>query len=184
MNKVTFIEAGGSNYEIGYRTGECLKEKLISHNNARQAFFRKFSKTHNSSLNKIVQSTEKLISGHFPQYIEELKGLANGASIPLRDVLLLCSEETILNGATNRCTTFAYQGAQSVILGHNEDWEAGYEDKLYVVKATPSEGSAFISLAYIGCLGGSSVALNEHGVAFSGNSILAGAQRGVPKNIS
>ena len=183
MSQVSYIEACGTNYEIGYRIGRCLKEKLISHNNDRQAFFWKYSKIHHSSLNKIVQGSETLISKYFPQYIEELRGLANGSSIPLRDVLLLCNEETILNGALNRCTTFAYAGTESVILGHNEDWEAGYEDKLYVVKATPREGAAFLSLAYLGCLGGSSVALNEHGVAFSGNSVFEGTQIGVPKNI-
>ena len=183
MSQVIYIEACVTNYEIGRRIGRCLKDKLIHHNNDRQAFFRKISKTHHFPLNKIVQGSETLISKHFPQYLSELRGLANGSSIPLRDVLLLGNEETILNSAQNRCTTFAYAGAESVVLGHNEDWEAGYEDKLYVVRATPREGAAFLSLAYLGCLGGSSVALNEHGVAFSGNSILEGSQTGIPKNI-
>jgi isopenicillin-N N-acyltransferase-like protein len=182
-SRVSYIEACGTNYEIGYRTGECLKEKLISHNNGRQAFFREFSRKHNVNLAKISENSEKIISKHFPRYLEELKGLAKGASLSLREILLLVNEETILNSPAQKCTTFVYDGIKSIILGHNEDWEAGYEDKLYVVKAKPENGAAFISLAYLGCLGGSSVALNEYGVAFSGNSLFEGTQTGVPKNI-
>jgi isopenicillin-N N-acyltransferase like protein len=183
MSRVNYIEAEGTNYDIGFHIGAYLKEKLISHNRSRQGFYRKFRRKHNSLLCQIAESSEKLIAKHFPAYLEELKGLADGSSIPLNDILLLSSEETILNGAANQCTTFAYEGSQGVILGHNEDWAAGYEDKLYVVKAKPAAGAAFISLAYLGCLGGSSVALNEYGIAFSGNSLLSGTQRGVPKNI-
>jgi isopenicillin-N N-acyltransferase-like protein len=183
MSRVIFIEACGTNYEIGYRIGECLREKLIPHSRNRQAFYRKFAKTHQVPLHKIVQRSEKLVSCHFPAYMEELRGLAAGSALPLKDILLLGSEETILNGAANKCTTFAYEGTQGVILGHNEDWAPGYEDKLYLVKASPANGAAFISLAYLGCLGGSSVALNEYGIAFSGNSLLDGSKRGVPKNI-
>ena len=183
MSKVSYVEAGGTNYDIGYRIGACLKEKLIPHNVDRQSFYRKFSKKCSSLLRQIAQSSEKLISQYFPGYLEELQGLADGASLPLKDVLLLINEETILNGAAQKCTTFAYKGTQSVILGHNEDWMPGYENKLYVVKAKPSKGAAFISLAYLGCLGGSSVAINEHGIAFSGNSLFNGSQSGISKNI-
>ena len=183
MSKVIYVEASGTNYEIGYRIGARLRDKLIPHNRSRQAFYRKLAKKHNTCLADIVARSEKLISTHFPEYLDELNGLAAGSSIPLKDVLLLGSEETIRNGFANQCTTFAYDGTQGVVLGHNEDWETGYEDKLFVVKAKPREGAAFISLAYLGCLGGTSVALNEHGIAFSGNSLLDGSQKGVPKNI-
>jgi predicted choloylglycine hydrolase len=183
ISRVSFIEACGTNYEIGYRIGECLREKLISHNRDRQAFYRKFSSKHKIPLDKIAQRSEKLISNYFPEYMEELSGLAAGSALPLNDILLLSNEETILNGAAQKCTTFAYEGTQGVILGHNEDWTPGYEDRLYVVKARPAKGAAFISLAYLGCLGGSSVALNEYGIAFSGNSLLDGSKKGVPKNI-
>lgn len=183
MSRVIYIEAGGTNYEIGYRIGVGLREKLIPHNRSRQVFYRKFAKKHNASLPDIVARSEKLISTYFPEFLEELNGLAAGSAIPLKDILLLGNEETIQNGAANKCTTFAYDGRQGVVLGHNEDWAPGYEDKLYVVKARPRQGAAFISLAYLGCLGGSSVALNEYGIAFSGNSLLDGSQKGVPKNI-
>jgi hypothetical protein len=50
MSRVSYIEAGGTNYDIGFRIGECLREKLISHNRDRQAFYRKFCRKHNFSL--------------------------------------------------------------------------------------------------------------------------------------
>ena len=180
---VNYVEAGGTNYEIGYQIGAGLKEKLFPHNAERQAFYRKAAGNQPTLLDRIAAISQELICSYFPMYLEELQGMADGSSIPLRDALLLVNEETILNGAAQKCTTFAYKGTQSVILGHNEDWAPGYEDKLYVVKAKPKRGAAFISLAYLGCLGGSSVALNQFGIAFSGNSLLEGCQSGIPKNI-
>ena len=153
MSKVIYVEASGTNYEIGYRIGACLREKLVPHNRSRQAFYRKFAQKHNVSLPDVAAMSEKLVSTYFPEYLDELNGLAAGSAIPLKEILLLGSEETIRNGFANKCTTFAYAGTQGVILGHNEDWENGYEDKLYVLNAKPSEGAAFISLAYLGCLG-------------------------------
>jgi len=183
MSKVSYVEASGTNYEIGCQIGTCLKEKLVAHNADRQEFYHKVSDKNKPLLDRIAAISQELIFSRFPNYLEELQGMADGSSIPFKDVLLLVSEETILNGAEQKCTTFAYKGTQSVILGHNEDWAPGYEDKLYVVKARPRRGAAFISLAYLGCLGGSSVALNEYGIAFSGNSLWEGCQSGIPKNI-
>ena len=94
FSKVSYIEAGGANYDIGYRIGVYLKEKLISHNRSRQAFYRNFSNKHNVPLQKIVQRSEKLISRYFPAYLEELNGLAAGSSLPLEDILLLGSIPT------------------------------------------------------------------------------------------
>jgi isopenicillin-N N-acyltransferase-like protein len=79
MSRVIYIEAGGTNYEIGYQMGERLKEKLISHNMARQVFYRKFAKNGKSSLSEIVASSAKLIAKYFPEYLNELRGLADGS---------------------------------------------------------------------------------------------------------
>ena len=70
MSRVSYIEAGGTNYDIGYRIGECLREKLISHNRSRQAFYRQLSKKLKIPIHKIVQKSEKLISNYFPKYME------------------------------------------------------------------------------------------------------------------
>ncbi|MCG2717925.1 MAG: C45 family peptidase [Nanoarchaeota archaeon] len=182
MEKISYIEVSGTNYEIGFGIGECLKEKLIPYNQDRQKFYYNYSKNSKFSLDKKTKEIEKIILKYFPQYLEELKGIADGATIPLKDIILLCNEETMMNTVNEKCTTLAYKG-KKVFLGHNEDWAPGYEGNLYVVKASPKKGASFISMAYLGALAGSSVAMNEYGITFSGNSLLKGLQRGIPKNI-
>lgn len=119
----------------------------------------------------------------FPQYIEELRGMAGGAGVDFHDLVLTCTEESVMNTLRERCTTIAVAQGGEVLLGHNEDWAPGYEDGLYVIQAEVPDGRAFLSLAYTGSLPGSSVALNSDGIAFSGNSILNSHQQGLPKNL-
>ena len=107
--------------------------------------------------------------------------MAEGAGIDLEDMVLTCSEESVMSAIREHCTTLAVAQDGEVLLGHNEDWAPGYEDSLYVVQAQMEDGRSFLSLAYIGSLPGSSVALNSDGIAFSGNSILNAHQQGLPK---
>ena len=177
-----YIEVNGTNYQVGCAIGEHLREKIQDYNDHIKVLYYKHVRDWDE-LKVISKRVEKLISKHFPKYLKEIKGMAKGSNIPLEDMLLLCDEETILETVKNKCTTIAYSCKDGIFLGHNEDWIPGYEDHLYIVKGTVKKGASFLSLAYIGSLPGSSVALNSHGVAFSGNSLLSGAHKGMPKNV-
>ncbi|MBM3200137.1 hypothetical protein FJZ53_04300 [Candidatus Woesearchaeota archaeon] len=178
-----YIEAKGSNYQIGCAIGEHLKEKMRDYDARMKLLYSKLVKDSHHDLNVMAEKTEALILKYFPQYLKELQGMADGSDLSLHEILLLCSEETLIETVKKGCTTFAYPCIEGIFLGHNEDWLLGYEDNMYIVKAKPKKGPAFLSLAYIGTLPGSSVALNSCGIAFSGNSLLSGAQDGMPKNI-
>lgn len=178
-----YIEVAGTNYQIGCAIGEHLREKIQDYGMRMKALYSKLVKDSGCNLGKMTMKAKRLTEKYFPQYLDELKGIANGSNISLNEILLLCSEETLLETLKNKCTTFAFACSKGVFLCHNEDWLPGYEDDLYIIKAKPKKGASFLSLAYIGTLPGSSVALNNYGVAFSGNSLLGGAQEGLPKNI-
>lgn len=178
---IPFVEAKGTNYDIGVAIGESLREKLIQHSENVHEIFSKISQEKKKHM---IALTKYLIHGHFPRYFKELKGMADAANLSIEDIVLMGSEETIFNQCKEKCSTFAFSCKGRSFLAHNEDWAPGYEDMLYIVKAKPDEGNAFLSLSYIGSLGGTSVALSSAGIAFSGNSILTGYnQPGIPKSI-
>jgi len=177
-----YIEVSGTNYQVGCAIGEQLREKIQDYNDHIKVLYYKNVRDW-EELKVISKSVEKLIAKHFPKYLKEIKGMAKGSNIPLEDMILLCDEETVLETVRNKCTTIAYSCNDGIFLGHNEDWIPGYEDHLFIVKGKVKKGASFISLSYIGSLPGSSVALNNHGIAFSGNSLLSGAQKGMPKNL-
>lgn len=179
-----YIEVSGTNYQIGCAIGEHIREKIQDYGMRMKALYSTLVKGSGYNLGRMATKTKRLTEKYFPQYLDELRGIANGSGISLNEMLLLCSEETLLETIKGgKCTTFAYACSEGALLCHNEDWLPGYEDDLYIVKAKPKKGASFLSLAYIGALPGSSVALNNYGIAFSGNSLLGGAQEGLPKNI-
>src|SRR3989338_10028497 len=178
---IPYIEASGTYYEIGCAIGESLKEKMRLLSGKAQAA----SEAKAFDWRSFASRVEKRIGKHFPYALEELRGMAAGSGLTLADIILLSSGETV-SAAPDKCTTVGMLCASGAFLGHNEDWEAGSEDFLYIVKATPKSGAAYLSLAYVGSLAGSAVALNSHGIAFSGNTILhreKARPNGVPKDI-
>lgn len=176
-----YVEAKGTNYEIGLAIGESLKEDINEYKQRIDSLYSKQFKTIGDK--DLIEKTKKLIKKYFPNYIQELKGLADGAGLGLNDIILLSNEETFIHNLKDRCTTFAYSCEDGIFLCHNEDWLPGYEDFFYIIKAKPKKGPSFLSLAYTGSLPGSSAALNSYGIAFSGNSLLTGVQHGMPKNV-
>ena len=178
---IPYIEASGTYYEIGCAIGESLKEKMRLLSGKAQALLEAKAFDWRSFASRV----EKRIGKHFPYALEELRGMAAGSGLTLADIILLSSGETV-SAAADKCTTVGLLCPEGAFLGHNEDWESGSEDFLYVVKATPKSGAAYLSLAYVGSLAGSAVALNSHGIAFSGNTILhneKARQNGMPKDI-
>lgn len=185
---IPYIEASGTDYEIGCAIGETLKGKLHQADETLRTLLTELGQKALADRRGFVRSSQSLIKKHFPRYLDELRGMASGSGLRLGDVILLCCEEEFRAAAAKseeKCTTFAVSCADGVFLCHNEDWYPSYENLMYVVKATPKKGAAYLSLAYVGAPAGSSVALNSHGIAFSGNALFdfMGVQRGMPKNL-
>lgn len=177
-----YVDVGRTSHlGLGRAIGEHLRESVRAQCEKAMGLF--LSHTAKPSLIPVAERIVAQGSKVFPHYIEELRGMAAGAGVDFHDLVLTCTEESVMNALRERCTTIAVAEGGEVLLGHNEDWAPGYEDGLYVVQAEMPDGRSFLSLAYTGSLPGSSVAMNSDGIAFSGNSILNSHQQGLPKNL-
>jgi len=60
---------------------------------------------------------------HWPQYIEEMQGVAKGARVAYSDILALnVRTEVAFGNFIDGCTAFSWKGARSSILAQNWDW--------------------------------------------------------------
>ncbi len=88
------------------------------------------------------------------KYFEELRGLADGASLPLADVhvtnfipeLFHCSGFAVMNSATKDGTL--YHGR---VLDYATDWKL--QEHAVVIVAEPAEGIPFVNVTYAGFIG-------------------------------
>lgn len=120
-----------------------------------------------------------------PQYVEELRGIADGAEMDFSDLLVLNCMEALTEDALHAgCTSLAaapeVTADQSLLVGHNEDWLPDDFDTVYVVHARPAAEPAFLAITYGGLL--PNIGFNEHGIAQCCDSVYPNDVRiGVPR---
>ena len=116
----------------------------------------------------------------FPQYIEELKGYAEGAGVAFEQLWALSLEDELLD--QEKCTTFITNKGR--LIGQNEDWSAEVRDSVCVLKKTIGD-LTILELFYFNTLGGNAISINSNGVIQTINTLTQTDKRpaGIPRNV-
>jgi isopenicillin-N N-acyltransferase like protein len=186
MNTVPLIEVKGSPRQRGRGQGEGAREQI----RRMIACYREFLPAASGmSWEKGLEASCGFLAhaeGAFPHLIEELRGIAEGAGVHLKDIWLLnCYEGvTEMAGARGGCTCLAvrqeHTDAGHVLMAHNEDWVSQDRENVYLVRAEPADGVPFIGMSYGGLL--VNIGLNAAGIGVAINSVYPVDGRvGVPR---
>lgn len=177
-----FIEARGTHREVGQQIGEQCKEGL-------QSLFAELR----NDLPKgatwstmLEQSREYLVPSRkvYPQYIEELEGIAEGAGIPFEDVFLLMCEELWEDVAWHGCTDMAARGKATAdgttLIAHTNDLLPQTESRLVMLKVRAGDEPEFIGVSVGGIA--ISAGYNAAKISLTGNQLDSNDVRpGVPR---
>ena len=140
------VEVAGTHHEIGCQIGEARREQVQhSIENAHVLIDQTYSSLELTWVGAKIQSRKYLpfAEERYPQYIDEMQGIAKGANVSFDDVMVLNAMEAVTMDALHltRCTSFAVNEERTadghVLLAHNEDWLPEDEDTVYVVSAKP-----------------------------------------------
>lgn len=183
IKKFPIVKAKGTNYEVGFAIGFQLKTVISEYLVEQRKFLG------NLLQQKILESELFLDQAehYFPKFIEELRGMSEGANVNLKELILANFREISDLGPAQptRCTILGIPGDNGYILGHNEDWLVDTEKYLYILDATIN-GVKITGLGYCYELIGGSVAINGYGLIEAVNELLhyegGGKPTGVPKN--
>lgn len=182
MRQFPIVRAQGSHYEVGCAIGKAVRKEIVKVlANSRKIFVKDFSARLQES--KLFQ--EKTMN-YFPQYLQELRGIADGAEVSFDELFLSNNREVadfdpfVLDH--NHCTIVGIPSQGAYLLGHNEDWDISSLSLLYLLDATIGETRIF-GLNYANSLVGDGVVVNGYGLAQGINELWhTDAQVGVPKN--
>jgi isopenicillin-N N-acyltransferase-like protein len=123
---------------------------------------------------------------HYPQYVEEMTGIAEGANVAFDDVVVVNTMEALTDDALQltHCTSFAVNDDRSanghVLLAHNEDWVPEDENDVFIIHAQPTNECPFLAMTY-GCLL-PNVGFNAYGIAQLCDSVYPNDPRiGIPR---
>lgn len=183
MNQLQIVKAEGSHYDAGIAIGTQLQTKLVR-------LLQKNRELLASSYEESIFLSEAYLAAtkkFYPEYIEEIRGIATGARVPFADLFLgNCTEVANLDRImweNNHCTIAAIPYHGGYLIGHNEDAEAYTPEDLYILDAT-IDGVRLFGISYVDGIIGSSVAINGYGVLQAINSLPDSEGRiGVPRNI-
>ncbi|MBI5391693.1 hypothetical protein HZB00_01695 [Candidatus Woesearchaeota archaeon] len=180
MEKVPCIETRGDYYEQGFQMGEVWKNKLPSILNQ---VFNAAVKTNCYSLSVLEQYAQKYLSytkKHFPQFIQEIQGIADGSNQEFKKIWLLNVEEVSFDKQLDHCTSVVLKERDnSYSVVHNEDFDILFKNNVSVIKSKDCT-----SLAFVGMIPGSSVSKNKFGLIQAVDSLHPKDYKtGVPKNI-
>jgi len=108
---ITVVYLTGSPYEIGLAHGKLCKNDILTANEPYLDIYEKLSL---DPQNKWLEVSKKL-EKHIPkEYLEEMRGIADGAEIEYEKILFLNTLTTISMG--NKCYAFAFKENNSKIV--------------------------------------------------------------------
>jgi isopenicillin-N N-acyltransferase-like protein len=202
-NPMLFFKVSGTHREVGQQIGECLKPQL-----------QRIASWMRSSLPPGVTWEDMLIKGQlclthsrsvYPQYVEELEGIAEGADLPFEEMFLSLCEElwesaawpgvsppltqiaAMLTGTSpllRGCTDLAARGEATVdgstLIAHTNDTSPEAEAYLAILQVQAGDEPEFLGVT-IGGLG-FSAGFNAAGISMTGNAVSCRDIRpGVPR---
>ncbi len=194
MNNKTipFLKVSGSHREIGRQIGEAMRTEVAhSVNNARKLLTDAYDILQLDWDGALIQARKYLpfAEERYPQYVEELRGISEGAGVNFYDLVMVNSMEAVTTDALHltKCTSFAVNQDRTangkVLIAHNEDWVPEDEGDIYVIQARPDHEAPFLAMSYGGLL--PNIGLNAHGIAQCCDSVYPTDSRiGIPRVIA
>jgi isopenicillin-N N-acyltransferase like protein len=185
------VRVAGSHRQIGQQIGEATSN-LVRHSleNAHVVFEQTFEYLQLTWENANIQASKYIpfAQERYPQYIDELKGIAEGAGVKFDDLCVLNAMEAVTTDALHltKCTSFAVNGDRTtnghVLVGHNEDWLPEDEPDVYILHVTPDDAPPFLAMTYGGLL--PNIGFNAAGIAQCCDSVYPSDCRiGIPRLI-
>lgn len=178
------VEVKGRPFDMGKRSGTVCAKRAKA---LRAAMAENIAHSTGMSWEKAVERA-KLYLPHaesfYPEFVEEIRGYADGARMPFDEVFTLCCHELLSPRGFKGCTDVAANGDVTlegdVLIGHNEDWSAEQLETVVLLHARPSKKPEFVTTAYAGLLPSSG--MNAAGISLTGNALSPNDVRvGIPK---
>ncbi|MDP3184843.1 MAG: C45 family peptidase [Anaerolineales bacterium] len=191
-NPPPLIRVSGTHREIGRQIGEaCTPQVLHSLENARQLFEDSYEQLELTWEGAKIQARKYMpfAQERYPQYIEEIMGIAEGAKVHFDDLAVLNAMEAVTSDALHltRCTSMAVNEERTadghVLAAHNEDWMPEDEGDVFIIHVTPKSEPPFLAMTYGGLL--PNIGINAYGIAQLCDSVYPSDSRiGIPRTVN
>ncbi len=180
---IPIFEFRGTHRQVGQQIGEAMKSRL-----------QRMAAGAREGLPRGVTWEDMLLQGQaylvhsrevYPQYVDELEGIAEAAGLPFDELFLWLCEELWEPAAWRRgCTDMVARGRAtadgSTLVAHTNDLGPEVEDDLVILKVQAGDEPEFLGVTVGGA--GYSAGFNAAGISMTGNQVDCNDIRpGVPR---
>lgn len=172
MTEHTFplIEVSGSAYQMGYQHGAQAADLVQKY----LLWIERLTGKPRNLLNQNAMAFLPMMEGLSPAFVEEVRGLADGAGISFEEAMLCQARAEAARVNEGGCTAFALTGSATAdgrpLAGQNQDLEPEYADVAILLHVKPPCGRPrAVIFTFAGQLGYSG--MNQYGLAHFANAL-------------
>lgn len=178
------VDVSGKPFEMGRQIGEKCASKAKAQRRRTAEAIKHYTGTSWSSAVERAKRYLPYATDFHPDYVEEIRGYAEGAGMSFEETFPLCCSELQSSQGYKGCTDVVVSGDvtndERVIACHNEDWNPGALKDVVLLRARPDGKPSFICTSYAGIL--PSTGMNSEGVSITGNALNPNDIRvGIPR---
>src|ERR1700677_4142204 len=196
MTAIQHVRVAGTNYERGLQYGTQARPRVRRSVQAYQRVFAHFAGWDWETVRREAARFEAPIGDFRPGYLDEMRGIADGAGLDLTDVLAINVRTEVMYSAKARhaprapqppnapaeCTAFAVVPPPgqpgATLLGQNWDWLTHSAQTLIVLEVRQDDGPDFVTVVEAGLL--AKTGMNAAGLGLVTNALVTDADVGAP----
>ncbi len=193
MGTFPHVRVEGGHRERGRQYGEQARDRVRRSIEAYDEVFSHYAGWRWDDVRNEVRRYVEPIQSFDARYLEEIRGIAEGAGVAFEDVLGINVRTEVMFAAKARkaeaearrvdgCSAFAVLPEASdsghTLMGQNWDWLLHSLDTVVVLEATQDEGPDFVTIVEAGLL--AKTGMNSSGIGLTTNALITDQDEGVP----
>lgn len=186
------VRVAGGPYERGRAYGAQAAERVARSVEAYREVFRELAGLDVDGARRLAERFEDPIAGFRPAYLEEIRGIADGAGVAYEDVLAINVRTEVMFAARARaaeaagrpegCSAFAVLPQASAdghtLIGQNWDWLPHCFETVIVLEVEQEDGPDLVTVVEAGLL--AKTGMNSSGIGLATNALVTDLDRGEP----
>jgi len=192
VSEFPHVRVTGTPRERGRAYGEQARERVRRSIEAYREVFAAYAGWDWDAVTEQARAYEAPIERFEPRYLEEMRGIAEGADVQDADVLAINVRTEVMFAAKARqangvrrvgeCSAFAVTPDRSAdghtLIGQNWDWLLHASDTCVVLEVQQDVGPDFVTVVEAGLL--AKTGMNSSGIGLVTNALVSEADRGEP----
>jgi isopenicillin-N N-acyltransferase-like protein len=185
------VRISGSAHERGRQYGTQAAERVHRSIAAYRGVFAHYAQWDWARVTQEARRYVPAVEDFGPAYLEEMRGIADGAGVAFDDVMAINVRTEVMYAAKARnaaailprtleCTSFAAvpDDGRPVLVGQNWDWKTHAFDTAVVLECEPDDGPRYVTAVEAGLL--AKTGFNEHGIGIATNALASDRDLGEP----